>query len=364
LDAYQETTDTTIAEETTMRADNTGVSSPGSYREDGDKSKGMRMPTKDDSELLEDQLEDDTIMASLQMQSTPKPRQSWKEEEPESLYQMLAQELTEKYNLPAPGTDQQQMLEDESSIGIPPPSTPRTSKPPGYRTSETPKSTMMQPSTARAPPTATSGRLLHQTATKSWRIQATPGKAPMSKYRASAASMIPSVTTPARPKQPNFNVDDSPFSSPIQFPELQTQVLKTPGPAALNARTPARLMTRDWGFTGGPPGTAKAKTPAKKTFGVYDFGDSDDDDIFLPPGFSPPKTMQFSIPASKLIATPAREASRRIVKDILQTAGADDTMTTTDVGDQRSFVGEESSFLEDLRGEPKRTVKEEDPFDG
>jgi DASH complex subunit ASK1 len=350
-----------------MRADNTGVSSPGNYREGGDGSMGMRVPLNDDSELLEDPMEEDTIMASLQMQSTPQPRQSWKqEEETDSSYQMLAQELTAKYDLPAPGAaNQQQMLEDESSLGIPPPSTPRTVKPRGgYQGSESPESSMLQPATTRPPPTTTPGRLLHQTATKSWRIQATPGAAPMSKYRATAASMIPSVTTPARPNQPNFNVDDdSPLSSPIQYPEFQTQVLNTPGPA--HARTPARLMmTRDWGFTGGPPGTVKAKTPAKNTYGGYDFGDSDDDDIFLPPGFSPPKTMQFSIPASKLIATPAREASRRIVKDILQTAGADDTMTTTDTGEQRSFVGEDSSFLEDLRGGPKRTVKEEDPFDG
>ncbi|KAI5814207.1 DASH complex subunit Ask1-domain-containing protein [Pyronema omphalodes] len=390
LDTVKESNETTIADETTVRADNTGVSSPGNYREGEDGLMGMRVPLNDDSELLDEQMEEDTIMASLQMQSTPEPRQPWKqEEETDSSYQMLAQELTAKYDLPAPGASKQQMLEDESSLSIAAPSTPRTGKSriggggsgSGYPDPTTPSSTLPHPTTIRGAPTTTPGRLLHQTATKSWRIQATPGAAPMSKYRASAASMIPSVTTPARPNPHNFTNDSSPLSSPIQYPEFQTQVLNTPGPGPSHARTPARLLlTRDWGFTGGPPGTGtiKSKTPAKNTagttggtkYGGYDFGDSDDDDIFLPPGFSPPKTMQFSIPASKLIATPAREASRRIVKDILQTAGADDTITTAtdtttrDTGERKSFVGEDSSFLEDLRGGPKRVVKEEDPFDG
>ncbi|KAF1823304.1 uncharacterized protein K489DRAFT_409179 [Dissoconium aciculare CBS 342.82] len=40
---------------------------------------------------------------------------------------------------------------------------------------------------------------------------------------------------------------------------------------------------------------------------------------------SPPKTMQFHVPQSRLLQTPAREASRRIVDDLLMTAGADAT---------------------------------------
>jgi DASH complex subunit ASK1 len=52
------------------------------------------------------------------------------------------------------------------------------------------------------------------------------------------------------------------------------------------------------------------------------FDDSDEDDFA---DFSPPKTMQFHIPQSRLIQTPAREASRKIVDDLLLTAGADAT---------------------------------------
>ena len=38
-----------------------------------------------------------------------------------------------------------------------------------------------------------------------------------------------------------------------------------------------------------------------------------------------PKTMQFHVPQSRLVQTPAREASRKIVEDLLMTAGADNT---------------------------------------
>jgi DASH complex subunit ASK1 len=78
--------------------------------------------------------------------------------------------------------------------------------------------------------------------------------------------------------------------------------------------------------------------------------DYDDEDI----GPSPPKTMQFHIPQSRLMRTPgkftltfhfnclrpnlstfiAREASRRIVTDLLATAGAGDI--TDDIDDEQS----------------------------
>lgn len=55
------------------------------------------------------------------------------------------------------------------------------------------------------------------------------------------------------------------------------------------------------------------------------FADSDEDDDDFGPEFSPPKTMQFHVPQSRLVQTPAREASKRIVEDLLLTAGADAT---------------------------------------
>lgn len=70
--------------------------------------------------------------------------------------------------------------------------------------------------------------------------------------------------------------------------------------------------------------TAKDKTPqTSRTSHLFDDSDSDEDDDLG--GMSPPKTMQFHVPQSRLLQTPAREASRRIVEDLLLTAGADGT---------------------------------------
>lgn len=98
-------------------------------------------------------------------------------------------------------------------------------------------------------------------------------------------------------------------------------------------------------------------TPAKKSAGKSAMWDSDDDldydDEDLGP--SPPKTMQFHIPQSRLMRTPgnksldpmfntismltpfvlvAREASKRIVTDLLATAGAGEI--TDDFSDDQS----------------------------
>ena len=58
------------------------------------------------------------------------------------------------------------------------------------------------------------------------------------------------------------------------------------------------------------------------------FFDDDEDTSMngfgLPDGMSPPVTMNFTIPASALQRTPAREAAQSMVQDILRGAGADD----------------------------------------
>ncbi|KTW28564.1 hypothetical protein T552_01825 [Pneumocystis carinii B80] len=67
--------------------------------------------------------------------------------------------------------------------------------------------------------------------------------------------------------------------------------------------------------------------------------EEDDLDASLPVGLSPPVTMQFSLPPSKLLKTPAREAARYVVDDILQTVGAEKSSTRPDIF---SRVDEES----------------------
>lgn len=54
--------------------------------------------------------------------------------------------------------------------------------------------------------------------------------------------------------------------------------------------------------------------------------DDDDEDtsLALPEGMSPPVTMQFSVPPSTYLKTPAREAARRVVDDLLRSVGGAD----------------------------------------
>lgn len=68
-----------------------------------------------------------------------------------------------------------------------------------------------------------------------------------------------------------------------------------------------------------------------------DIDSDEDDDDMLPPGMSPPQTMNFTMPKSKLSRTPAKEAAAGIVDDILREAGQSkkklSNLDTLNVGD-------------------------------
>lgn len=76
--------------------------------------------------------------------------------------------------------------------------------------------------------------------------------------------------------------------------------------------------------------------------------DSDDDEDGMGVGMSPPKTMQFHVPQPRLLRTPAREASKRIVEDLLLTAGGNVTDDLEDEDSpsvvQRARLGDEDTF--------------------
>ncbi|EGZ74054.1 hypothetical protein NEUTE2DRAFT_149914 [Neurospora tetrasperma FGSC 2509] len=65
-----------------------------------------------------------------------------------------------------------------------------------------------------------------------------------------------------------------------------------------------------------PKGTVEAK---KRYLEEIDWESDSEQDPFG--GMSPPKTIQFALPPSKLLQTPAREASKKIVENLLLTAG-------------------------------------------
>lgn len=129
-----------------------------------------------------------------------------------------------------------------------------------------------------APRSRNKNPLLHRVLDSNWKVQATPHNT-RSKYST----------------RQDADLSTSPTSSP---PELTTQL----GPALHHLKA--------------------QKTPIRGNGAYYD---SDDDSSIGQ--MSPPVTMAFSLPPSKLLRTPAKEAARYMVDEILRTAGAKDLST-------------------------------------
>lgn len=194
--------------------------------------------------------------------------------------------------------------------------------------------------------------LLYRVLDKNYRIQATP--------LTSRKKVIPPPSTVAQDTNANLTrvLDfSSPFSPPVAAPQLRSEIFgspsrgapRTPGISVQKAkgRTP-RLAFGARGGAGdgnlfspqrqGAAPIVAARATKNNTTNIWDSDSEDGDDgqggnTLDELGMSPPKTMQFHIPASRLMQTPAREASKRIVEDLLMTAG----------------VGNETSTLDDLR---------------
>lgn len=195
-------------------------------------------------------------------------------------------------------------------------------------------SSPFDPPSAFQPPTAQRQNpdpiLHHRILDRNFRIQATPltsRKQPKQSRSAAAAAAAtqaetPETTTYRTQTRTNLH-DSSPMSSPeLAAPQLRSDLFSpakarlTPRTPGVSVLTPRRDMATSTGralFTGGS--TARDAT----THTLWE-SDSDEDDLF-----SPPKTMQFHVPQSRLLQTPAREASKKIVDDLLATAGADNT---------------------------------------
>merc|ERR1712230_262941 len=120
--------------------------------------------------------------------------------------------------------------------------------------------------------------------------------------------------TPGRPVFPTDAIARTPESSPfLPPPELHPEIFSSPERKVripgVSLLTPAKHK--------GDAAKAPSRTP-----GIWDSDEDDlEDDIDF--GQSPPKTMQFHVPQNRLLKTPAKEASQRIVEDILTNAGMD-----------------------------------------
>ena len=222
------------------------------------------------------------------------------------------------------------------------PSTPR-----GQTLSESPagSSPFLPPSTTRQTRTPANDVLLHRVLDKNYRLQATPHT--QARLPKSGAYTNSTIRTPATTRRANGRNLDEIDSSPLEeAPQLRQEFFGSPAKAkrvpGVSVLTPAKSTAR-----------RDQEGEGARSKGKAAVWDSDSDDEDLPEGMSPPKTMQFHIPQSKLLKTPgmcfllvrvlvpvvnfslAREASKRIVEDLLLTAGGN---ITDDFDDSPSVV--------------------------
>jgi DASH complex subunit ASK1 len=202
------------------------------------------------------------------------------------------------------------------------PSTPRMPSAPNFQSSPFEPESAYQPSAFAQ--RQNNDPLMHRVLDKNYRIQATP------LTQRKQAKPVQSKATPATASKA-APWDDSPQSSPeISAPQLRSDFFS---PAKTAPRTPGLSVMASARKVGVPaPTTSTGRqlfSPQDKSYAAtrdrtYTFDDDSDEDDDLAE-MSPPKTMQFHVPQSRLLQTPAREASKRIVDDLLMTAGADNT---------------------------------------
>ncbi|KAA8912939.1 hypothetical protein TRICI_003321 [Trichomonascus ciferrii] len=191
------------------------------------------------------------------------------------------------------------------------PSTPpaaNENRPPDNGTFKTPKSV-----------------LRHQVLDKNWRIQATP-------YNNRQEGQ-----SPVKQEANKFSDFDSPD---IQPPKLKSHIFDSPQDVSMTSPQAAATPVRK------PPEKSQLKTPPTNRY--YD---SDSDTDMLPAGMSPPVTMHFSthVGNNDLVKTPARQAAKTIVDDILRdVGGADESESFASIGQQYTRYKTDWSDDDDL----------------
>ncbi|KAI9890220.1 MAG: DASH complex subunit ask1 [Vezdaea aestivalis] len=213
-----------------------------------------------------------------------------------------------------------------------------------------PSPTPTPTTTLLSPPQQPKDPLLHRALDSTYRIAATPLR--------TERPLQPSHRLPQRPQAdlllsspdlPPPSLDPELFSSPLRRRPIPSPGPRTPGVSVLASK---QLESKH----AAPRGASPFRTPRRGGFlGADDNGDAadtldssaldaeanqltlrnggavggfesesdgeDDSELGFPAGMSPPKTMQFHIPRAQVLRTPAREASKRIVEDLLINAG-------------------------------------------
>ncbi|KAL8853853.1 MAG: hypothetical protein Q9221_001324 [Calogaya cf. arnoldii] len=293
--------DETVTEDPTATTPSaSSYASPSQLRDDIDESMD---PQTDSRNHYQD---DSALSTTPPEQRTPRPRsKSHQERQPSiaafsSPYETLKREI--KGNHPS---------QDDSDL----PSTPRN-----LFQSQPESSPFLPPSTSRPNRTPKDDPLLHRILDKNWRLQATPHNTTRAPKPGSTAlpyhtgrppaqsnrNETPAAAEKAEPKSQAAMGDDLDSSPAMPAPELHSEIFGTPARRTrvpgVSVLTPARGKR-----TPGRKGT-DVQTGRKEN-DIWDSSDSDDEDI-EGGGMSPPKTMQFHIPQSRLLRTPGNKCLR------------------------------------------------------
>ncbi|KAB2574358.1 putative dash complex subunit ask1 protein [Lasiodiplodia theobromae] len=294
----------------------------------------------DDDEGLED-----SLLSSPSMAKTPRnpPRSSFTDDYP-SPYEALKRELqVDKSEGSGGGEDDMSseasgLPEEGTVLGAP--TTPgKVSQSVLPDMSMTPESSPFAPGsndqhTRHTRYDSNNDPLLHRMLDKTYRIAATPHTA--RKTHSGGAGTNAATPGTANRTRRRLAFDSSPMSSPeAPAPQLRADIFspvktpRTPGVSVYQQhRTPGKSG-------GGGLGTASKFTGGAKSVGDFITWDSDSEGETE---FSPPKTMQFHVPQSRLMQTPAREASKKIVEDLLLTAGGGELTDSNMTEDSPSIV--------------------------
>ncbi|KAL2037960.1 hypothetical protein N7G274_009179 [Stereocaulon virgatum] len=257
--------------------------------------------------------------------STPRPKQKQKQKQP----------VTAPYSSPYETLKRETLNANQDTSESTLPSTPRANPSPDIQSSPfAPPSTAHQATARRTP---ANDILLHRVLDKNWRLQATPhSTARLPQRSKSLTEQTPNLST-AKKSRSKYKDDSDLDSSPaIAAPQLHAEIFDTP---ARKGRVPGISVLM--------PARGRIGSAVRKPNQDIGWDDSDDEeDGEEAMGMSPPKTMQFHVPQGRLLRTPAREASKRIVEDLLLTAGGN---VTDDLEDDSPSVvrrtwGDEDTF--------------------
>ncbi|TQV98794.1 hypothetical protein V2A60_007504 [Cordyceps javanica] len=330
LSGYEELAndESTIMEESTAMRDDRDTTARAHEDEDDTPGRHHGRRTTDDDD--DESMLDDAELAGSTPRPGPAKLAKARMSPTESPYEAMRREMKHEEEGDTTALDE----EEDSSILF----AQRTARLPDV--SMTPKALLDQ--RAMDPSTGGKDPLLHRVLDKNYRIQATP-------HKPAARGTPVRGAAGQRERRPAWQ--DSPASSPeMAIPKLRSEAFMSPYKSSSSAAAAAAAATGRAGPSSGaerrqrftPAASQGPRTPgvsvqtpmSKKTRQALADGslkgkqkyeidwESDEDDDDLYGGISPPKTIQFALPPSKLLQTPAREASKRIVDDILTDAGA------------------------------------------